>query len=189
MFPCGMIGLVSAVRRLALVGMPCLMAFAVLVACEVVQQSAPTPEPTATPTLEATATATPEPTTTPTLEPTSTSTPEPTRTPTPEPTSTPTPEPTNTPTPERRLPHQRRLPTDTRTTGYDRHANAGADGYADARTNGYVNAVSRRPRSYAGTDSHANAEPTDAPTSTVPTDTPTPTADRHARRQQPSDTP
>ena len=43
MFLCGMIGLVSAVRRIALVGMPCLMAFAVLVACEVVQQSAPTP--------------------------------------------------------------------------------------------------------------------------------------------------
>ncbi len=99
MFLCGMIGLVSAVRRLALVGMPCLMAFAVLVACEVVQQGTPTPEPTATPTLEATATATLEPTTTPTLEPTSTSTPEPTRTPTPEPTSTPTPEPTATPTP------------------------------------------------------------------------------------------
>ena len=99
MFLCGMIGLVSAVRRLALVGMPCLMAFAVLVACEVVQQGTPTPEPAATPTLEATATATLEPTTTPTLEPTSTSTPEPTRTPTPEPTSTSTPEPTATPTP------------------------------------------------------------------------------------------
>ena len=43
MFTCGTIGLLSVVRRLALVGMPCLMAFAVLVACEVVQQSAPTP--------------------------------------------------------------------------------------------------------------------------------------------------
>ena len=181
MFICGMIGLVSAVRRIALVGMPCLMAFAVLVACEVVQQGTPTPEPTATPTLEATATATLEPTTTPTLEPTSTSTPEPTRTPTPEPTSTPTPEPTD---------YANAGAYRHTDAGANRFTNAGTDGHLDTGANGHLNARTNR-YANSGTDGHTNAgadghpvagadgntstpEPTATPTP-EPTATPTPT--------------
>lgn len=97
------------------IGLAFLTAFPVLTACDVVQQSTPTPERTAMLTLEATATSTPtptrtntpaqEPTDTPTADPTATPTPTPTNTASPSPTDTrtptltPTPEPTTTPTP------------------------------------------------------------------------------------------
>ena len=93
-----MAGLRRAIQRHARTVLPCLMAFAVLSACDGAPQVVDTPEPTGTVTLEATTTPTPVLTGTPTPEPTNTLTPEPTATPTPSPTDTSTPEPTYTPT-------------------------------------------------------------------------------------------
>ena len=115
------INLLRTADRLAWIGLLCLVATALLSACDddpiptttaqpsktptslaistLMPVPTPTPEPTATPTPEPTATPTPEPTATPTPEPTATPTPEPTATPTPTLTATPTPTPTATPTP------------------------------------------------------------------------------------------
>ena len=91
--------------RIVWVGLLCLLAVALLSACDDGPTETPTPEPTpatSTPTpTSVPPTPTRAPTPTPTPAPTPTPTPAPTPPPTPAPTPTPTPAPTPTPTPER----------------------------------------------------------------------------------------
>ena len=81
------------------IGLSCLMAVALLAACDSEPERNATPEPTATPISVPANTPTLEPSATPISVPANTPTPEPTATPISVPTNTPTPEPTATPGP------------------------------------------------------------------------------------------